>query len=162
MLKNGKDLSNAAPKIKLWNHTKKTHFPVFAKNFRRPCMKLKNFFCQFPNPWTLRVSGMGGYTSKCEKKSKSLHPNGQTHTKMHLVGRIKGNYGMHRQFAQQFFHPCFTPLILCWKKTMRRSIHQYLDPLIWVLTLNHKIIRLQKLIIKYILRDQVLLLVLKF
>ncbi len=65
--KNGKDLSNAAPKIKLWNHTKKTHFPVFAKNFRRPCMKLKIFFCQFPNPWTLRVSGMGRYTSKCEK-----------------------------------------------------------------------------------------------
>ncbi len=37
-------------------------------------MKLKVFFCQFPNPWALRVSGMGGYTSKCEKKSKSLHP----------------------------------------------------------------------------------------
>jgi hypothetical protein len=37
-------------------------------------MKLKIFFCQFPNSWTLRVSGMGGYTSKCEKKSKSLHP----------------------------------------------------------------------------------------
>jgi hypothetical protein len=35
---------------------------------------LKIFFCQFPNPWTLRVSGMGGYTSKCEKKSKSMHP----------------------------------------------------------------------------------------
>jgi hypothetical protein len=51
------------------------HFPVFAKNFRRPWMKLKIFFCQFPNPWALRVSGMGGYTSKCEKKSKSLHPN---------------------------------------------------------------------------------------
>ncbi len=34
-------------------------------------------FCQFPNPWTLRVSGMGSYTSKCEKKSKSLHPNEQ-------------------------------------------------------------------------------------
>ncbi len=66
-LKNGKDLSNGAPNIKLWNHTKKTHFPVFAKNFRKPCMKLKIFFCQFPNPWTLRVSGMGGYTSKCEK-----------------------------------------------------------------------------------------------
>jgi hypothetical protein len=30
-------------------------------------MKLKFFFCQFPNPWALRVSGMGGYTSKCEK-----------------------------------------------------------------------------------------------
>ncbi len=41
-------------------------------------MKLKIFFCQFPNPWALRVSGMGGYTSKCEKKSKSLHPNGYT------------------------------------------------------------------------------------
>jgi hypothetical protein len=54
---------------------KKTHFPVFAKNFRRPWMKLKKFFCQFPNPWALRVSGMGGNTSKCEKKSKSLHPN---------------------------------------------------------------------------------------
>ena len=38
-------------------------------------VELKNFFCQFPNPWALRVSGMGGYTSKCEKKSKSLHPN---------------------------------------------------------------------------------------
>ncbi len=72
--KNGKDLSNRSPNIKLWNHTKKTHFPVFAKNFRRPCMKLKNFFGQFPTPWTLRVSGMGGYTSECEKKSKSLHP----------------------------------------------------------------------------------------
>ncbi len=38
-------------------------------------MKLKKIFCQFPNPLALRVSGMGGYTSKCEKKSKSLHPN---------------------------------------------------------------------------------------
>jgi hypothetical protein len=36
--------------------------------------EVENFFCQFPNPWTLRVSGMGCYTSKCEKKSKSLHP----------------------------------------------------------------------------------------
>jgi hypothetical protein len=43
------------------------HFPVFAKNIRRPWMKLKEFFCQFLNPWALRVSGMGGYTSKCEK-----------------------------------------------------------------------------------------------
>ncbi len=30
-------------------------------------MKFKIFFCQFPNPWALRVSGMDGYTSKCEK-----------------------------------------------------------------------------------------------
>ncbi len=40
-------------------------------------MKLKKFLCQFPNPWALRVSGMVGYTSKCEKKSKSLHPSAQ-------------------------------------------------------------------------------------
>jgi hypothetical protein len=89
--KNGKDLSNGAPNIKLWNHTKKTHFPVFAKNFRRPCMKLKNFFCQFPNPWTLRVSGMGGYTSKCEKKSKSLHPS--THPTNTGSGQLGGGGG---------------------------------------------------------------------
>jgi hypothetical protein len=25
------------------------------------------FFCQFPNPWALRESGMDCYTSKCEK-----------------------------------------------------------------------------------------------
>ncbi len=29
--------------------------------------EVETFFCQFPNPWALRVSGMGGYTSKCEK-----------------------------------------------------------------------------------------------
>ena len=46
---------------------KKHIFRFFAKNFRGPWMKLNNFFCQFPNPWALRVSGMGGYTSKCEK-----------------------------------------------------------------------------------------------
>ncbi len=45
--KNGKDLSDGAPKIKLWNYTQKTHFPVFAKNFRRPWMKLKFFFANF-------------------------------------------------------------------------------------------------------------------
>jgi hypothetical protein len=45
--KYGKDVSNGAPKIKLWNHTKKTRFPFFAKNFRRPWMKLKFFFANF-------------------------------------------------------------------------------------------------------------------
>ena len=54
-------------KLNFETRLKKTHFPVFAKNFRRPWMKLKNFFCQFPNPWALTVSGMGGYSSKCEK-----------------------------------------------------------------------------------------------
>ncbi len=67
MLKNGKDLSNRAPKIKMINNTKKTHFfPVFAKTFPKLWMKL-TFFCQFPNLWALRVSGMGCYTSTCEK-----------------------------------------------------------------------------------------------
>ncbi len=88
--KNGKDLSDGAPKIKLWNHTKKTHFPVFAKNFRRPWMKLNNFFCQFPNPWTLRVSGMGCYTSKCKKKSKSLHPTEHTRKRFYRTLSIQG------------------------------------------------------------------------
>ncbi len=54
-------------KLNFETRPKKTHFLVFAKNFRRPWMKLKIFFCQFPNPWALRVSGMGCYTSKCEK-----------------------------------------------------------------------------------------------
>jgi hypothetical protein len=53
---------------------KKTHFPVFAKKFRKPQMKLKFFFCQLPNPWALRVSGMGCYTSKCEEKNKITAP----------------------------------------------------------------------------------------
>jgi hypothetical protein len=35
-------------------------------------MKL-TFFCQFPKPWVLRVSGMGCYAQKCEKMSQSLH-----------------------------------------------------------------------------------------
>ncbi len=34
--------------------------------------------------WALRVSGMGGYTSKCEKMSKSLHPNGEAITTRNL------------------------------------------------------------------------------
>ena len=64
----------------------KLNFEIIPKNtFSRPCMKLKNFFCQFPNPWTLRVSGMGGYASKCEKKSKSLHPN--AHVSMQVCTR---------------------------------------------------------------------------
>jgi hypothetical protein len=91
MLKNGKDLSNGASKIKLWNHTKYA-FPVFAKNFHRPWMKLKIFFCHFLNPWTLRVSWMGCYTSKCLKKSKSLHPN------------------VHVTFSET--GPCFNPILL--------------------------------------------------
>ncbi len=85
--KNGKDLSNGAPKIILWNHAKKTHFPVLAKNFRRPWMKFKIFFCHFPNLWTLRVSGMGGYTSKCEKSQNhcTLLTNGHCQQAGHVI-----------------------------------------------------------------------------
>jgi hypothetical protein len=55
-------------------------------------MKLNIFFCQFPNPWTLRVSGMGGYTSKSEKKSKSLHPN------------VQCCFSFHPSFSSPFHH----------------------------------------------------------
>jgi hypothetical protein len=54
----------------LLNYTKKTHFPVFAKNF--PSMDEVEIF--LPIPWALRVPGMGCYTSKCEKKSKITAP----------------------------------------------------------------------------------------
>jgi hypothetical protein len=52
----------------------KNAFSGFSQKFPQAMDEVKNFFCQFPNPWALRVSGMGCYTSKCEKKSKSLHP----------------------------------------------------------------------------------------
>ncbi len=35
-------------------------------------MKLKIFFCQFPNPWALRLSGMGCYASKWKKAKITL------------------------------------------------------------------------------------------
>ena len=66
-------------------------FESYKTNIYRAWMKLTNFFCQFPNPWTLRVSGMGGYTLKCEKKSKSLHPS--VRLTAHLaIECIMGNY----------------------------------------------------------------------
>jgi hypothetical protein len=52
----------------------KSAFSGFCQKFPQAMDKVEIFICQFPNPWALRVSGMGGYTSKCEKKSKSLHP----------------------------------------------------------------------------------------
>jgi hypothetical protein len=45
----------------------KNAFSGFCQKFQQAMHEVENFFCQFPNPWTLRVSGMGGYTSKCEK-----------------------------------------------------------------------------------------------
>jgi hypothetical protein len=52
----------------------KNAFSGFCQKFPQVTDEVKNFVCQFPNPWALRVSGMGCYTSKCENKSKSLHP----------------------------------------------------------------------------------------
>ncbi len=49
-------LSNGAPKI-----------TGFWQKFPQAMHEVENFFCQFPNPWTVRVSGMDCYTSKCEK-----------------------------------------------------------------------------------------------
>jgi hypothetical protein len=54
-------------KLNFETRPKKRIFRFLPKNFCRPRMKLKKFFGPFPNPWALRVSGLGGYTSKCEK-----------------------------------------------------------------------------------------------
>ena len=45
----------------------KNAFSRFCQKFPQAMDEVDIFFCQFPNPWALRVSGMGGYTSKCEK-----------------------------------------------------------------------------------------------
>ena len=45
----------------------KNAFSDFCQKFPQAMHEVEIFFCQFPNPWTLRVSGMGCYTSKCEK-----------------------------------------------------------------------------------------------
>ncbi len=61
------------PKLKFETRPKKAFFG-FCQKFPQAIDEVEIFFCQFPNPWAIRVSGMGGYTSKCEKKSKSLNP----------------------------------------------------------------------------------------
>ncbi len=78
-------------------------------------MKLKKFFCQFPNPWTLRVSGMGGYTSKCEKSQNNctlLHSLAELMPWNRFLGSLKGQ--CHEIFASSFFHesPSPKPLII--------------------------------------------------
>ncbi len=45
--KNGNDLSKEAPKIKLWNHTKKMHFPVFCQKFPHAMDEVEIFFANF-------------------------------------------------------------------------------------------------------------------
>jgi hypothetical protein len=45
----------------------KNAFSGFCQKFPQAMHEVEIFFGQFPNPWTLRVSGMVCYTSKCEK-----------------------------------------------------------------------------------------------
>ena len=63
----------------------KTHFPVFAKNFRRPCMKLKFFFANFQIRGPLGCQGWVVIPQNV-KKSKSLHPNIQIARRYIKVG----------------------------------------------------------------------------
>ncbi len=42
----------------------KNAFSGFCQKFPQAMHEVENFFCQFPNLWTLRMSGMGGYTVK--------------------------------------------------------------------------------------------------
>jgi hypothetical protein len=45
------------PKLNFETRPKKIHFPVFAKNFRRPLMKLKFFFANFQSLGPLGCQG---------------------------------------------------------------------------------------------------------
>jgi hypothetical protein len=65
-------------------------------------MKLKNYFCQFPNPWVLRVLGMGCYTSKCEKIKKSLY---NFLTKRHRTPEGRDNLGNDCVVEGAWLHP---------------------------------------------------------
>jgi hypothetical protein len=53
-------------KLNFETRPKKRIFRICQK-FPQAMDEVEIFFCQFPNPWVLRVSGMGCYTSKCEK-----------------------------------------------------------------------------------------------
>ncbi len=52
----------------------KNAFSGFCQKFSQAMDEVENFFCQFSNPWALRVSGMYGHPQNV-KKPKSLHPN---------------------------------------------------------------------------------------
>ncbi len=78
MLKNGKDLSNGALKIELWNYTKKTHFPVFCQKFPQAMDEVEQlFFANFQILGPLGCQGWVVIPQNVKKKSKSLHPSVQ-------------------------------------------------------------------------------------
>ena len=68
-------------------------------------MKLKIFNCQFPIPWTLRVSGMGCYTWKCEKIPNhcTLIPRCSTALQIHYMDKILSyTYELVKNFESHF------------------------------------------------------------
>jgi hypothetical protein len=68
---NSKDPSNGF--LKLNFETIQKNIFRFLPKFSEAMDEVENFFCQFPNPWPLRVSGMGCYASKCNLKTKQNH-----------------------------------------------------------------------------------------
>ncbi len=46
----------------------KNAFSGFCQKISQAMDEAENFFCQYPNPWAFKVSGMGCHTSKCQKK----------------------------------------------------------------------------------------------
>ncbi len=75
--KNGKDLSNRASKIKLWNHTKKRIFRFLPKISAGHGWSWKNTFANFQILGPLGCQGWVAIPQNVKKKSKSLHPNVQ-------------------------------------------------------------------------------------
>ena len=67
--------------------------------------EVENFFLPISKAWALRVSGMGGYTSKCEKKSKSLHPNVQSSMYTMTAARLRERRREGSQKTQFFLFP---------------------------------------------------------
>ena len=64
-------------------------FSGFCQKFPQATDEVKKFFCHFPSPWVLRMSGMGGYGQKCEKMPKSLLLSGQVCGICHVEARVK-------------------------------------------------------------------------
>jgi hypothetical protein len=85
------------------------------------------FFCQFPNLWALSVSGMGVYTSKCEKS--------QNHCTLMRSPWLRPSFSKSDStFAQQWPH--FS------HQTHRGCLHKYVSFLVPLLQIMPKIIYL--------------------
>ncbi len=105
----------------------------FCQKFSQAMDEVEIFFCQFLNPWALRVSGMGCYTSKCEKKLKSLHPNKYAYLYIYdiitsqgpcfqTIERKKCQTSTFLNFWMNSKQPFGHPALLI---TQRESLHMY-------------------------------------